>query len=227
MERSLREAGSELQARIAAGRERRFPIMGLKGAANALMVREAAIGLERPLIVITPLASEAEALAGELAFFMDQPGGTGSRRCAYLSVACLGDAAVRPSFAAAGRASGATCRALRAAAQARADRDPAGRGADDADDAAARVRGLGNQDRAGRTARSGSDDRGAGGDGLSAACRRPRNPAISACAAGLSTSSRRSITIRFASNWKMTWSPRFAISIRRASVRWAKSRKPP
>ncbi|HKV54929.1 MAG TPA: transcription-repair coupling factor [Candidatus Binataceae bacterium] len=73
MERSLKEAASELKARIDAGNERRFPVMGLKGAANALMLREAALIMPRPLIAITPLASEAEALAGELAFFVDQP----------------------------------------------------------------------------------------------------------------------------------------------------------
>jgi transcription-repair coupling factor (superfamily II helicase) len=73
MERSLKEAASELHARIGAGRERRFPILGLKAAANALMVREAALAIAQPLLVLTPMASEAETLAGELAFFMDQP----------------------------------------------------------------------------------------------------------------------------------------------------------
>ena len=60
MERSLKEAASELGARIDGGRERRFPVLGLKGAANALMLREAASIIEQPLIVITPLASDAE-----------------------------------------------------------------------------------------------------------------------------------------------------------------------
>ncbi len=73
MERSLKEAVAELTARIGASHERRFPVMGLKGAANALMLREAAQMMDRPLLVITPLASEAEGLAGELAFFLDQP----------------------------------------------------------------------------------------------------------------------------------------------------------
>ena len=73
MERSLKEAASELHARISARGERRFPILGLKGAANALMVREAAREIAHPLLVITPLATEAETFAGELAFFMDQP----------------------------------------------------------------------------------------------------------------------------------------------------------
>lgn len=73
MERSLKEAAAELKARIGAGNERRFPVMGLKGAANALMLRESAAIISRPLLVITPLASEAETLAGELAFFLDQP----------------------------------------------------------------------------------------------------------------------------------------------------------
>ena len=73
MERSLREAASELKARIELGTERRFPVMGLKGAANALILREAALTLERPLVVVTALAAQADALAGELAFFLDQP----------------------------------------------------------------------------------------------------------------------------------------------------------
>src|SRR5579863_1170350 len=47
--------------------------MGLKGAANALMIREVALTLNRPLVVIAPLAAQAEALAGDLAFFLDQP----------------------------------------------------------------------------------------------------------------------------------------------------------
>jgi transcription-repair coupling factor (superfamily II helicase) len=73
MERSLKEAASELKARIEFGAERRFPVMGLKGAANALMLREAILSLGRPLVVIAPLAVQADALAGELAFFLDQP----------------------------------------------------------------------------------------------------------------------------------------------------------
>src|SRR5438270_7019108 len=73
MERSLKEAAAELKARVEAGNERRFPVMGLKGAANALMLREAAAIISRPMLVITPLASEADTLAGELAFFLDQP----------------------------------------------------------------------------------------------------------------------------------------------------------
>jgi len=73
VERSLREAASELKARIELGTERRFPVMGLRGAANALILREAALTLERPLVVVTALAAQADALAGELAFFLDQP----------------------------------------------------------------------------------------------------------------------------------------------------------
>src|SRR5205085_483770 len=42
-------------------------------AANALMLRESALILPRPLLVITSLPAEADALAGELAFFLDQP----------------------------------------------------------------------------------------------------------------------------------------------------------
>ena len=73
MERSLKEAAQELKARVEAGRERRFPVMGLKGAANALALREAALSLSRPILAITSLASEAETLASEVAFFLDEP----------------------------------------------------------------------------------------------------------------------------------------------------------
>jgi len=81
VERSLREAASELKARIEAANEKRFPVMGLKGAANALMLREAALTLARPILAVTPLASEAEALAAELAFFLDQPADRDSAHC--------------------------------------------------------------------------------------------------------------------------------------------------
>jgi hypothetical protein len=73
LERSLKEAASELNARLERGGERRFPVMGLKGAANALMLREAALTMNRTIVVVTPLASQAEALAHELAFFLDEP----------------------------------------------------------------------------------------------------------------------------------------------------------
>jgi transcription-repair coupling factor (superfamily II helicase) len=73
MERSLKEAASEIKARLDLGAERRFPLMGLKGAAVALMLREARLNLGRPFVVVTPLATQADALAGELAFFLDQP----------------------------------------------------------------------------------------------------------------------------------------------------------
>ena len=73
VERSLKEAASELKSRVERGTERRFPVMGLKGAANALMIREAALAIDRPIVVISPQAAEAEALASELEFFLDQP----------------------------------------------------------------------------------------------------------------------------------------------------------
>jgi transcription-repair coupling factor (superfamily II helicase) len=73
LERSLKEAAGELKARLDAGIERRFPLMGLKGAAGAVMLREAALSLGRPLLVVIALAREAEALAGELGFFLDEP----------------------------------------------------------------------------------------------------------------------------------------------------------
>ncbi|MGH7812767.1 MAG: DEAD/DEAH box helicase, partial [Candidatus Binataceae bacterium] len=70
MQTSLKEAASELAARIAAGADRRFPVMGLRGAANALMLREMALRLDRPILAIASLPAEAEALAGDLAFFL-------------------------------------------------------------------------------------------------------------------------------------------------------------
>jgi len=73
LERSLKEAASELKARLDAGDARRLPVMGPKGAAGALMLREAALTFGRPLLVVTALAREAEALAAEVAFFLDEP----------------------------------------------------------------------------------------------------------------------------------------------------------
>ena len=72
MERSLKEAASELEARLKSDRDRRFPLMGLRGAANALMLREAALRMARPIVAVTSLTSEAEALAHELAFFLGE-----------------------------------------------------------------------------------------------------------------------------------------------------------
>ncbi|HYL60728.1 MAG TPA: hypothetical protein VEU51_17820, partial [Candidatus Acidoferrales bacterium] len=72
MQRSLKEAAGELEARLAANTERRFPVMGLRGAAGALMLREMALRLRRPIIAVASTAAEAEALAGETAFFLDE-----------------------------------------------------------------------------------------------------------------------------------------------------------
>ncbi|HLX37905.1 MAG TPA: CarD family transcriptional regulator, partial [Candidatus Binataceae bacterium] len=73
MERSLKEAASELEARLKSdAHHRRFPVMGLRGAANALMLREAALRLQRPIFAVTSLTAEAEALASELAFFLGE-----------------------------------------------------------------------------------------------------------------------------------------------------------
>jgi len=72
LERSLKEAASELKARLDRGGASRFPLMGLKGVAGALMLREAAHGFGRPILVVTALAREAEALAGEVAFLLDE-----------------------------------------------------------------------------------------------------------------------------------------------------------
>ena len=46
--------------------------MGLKGAAGALMLREAVLALNRPILVVTASAREAEALASETSFFLDE-----------------------------------------------------------------------------------------------------------------------------------------------------------
>jgi len=46
--------------------------MGLRGAAGTLMLREMALRLRRPIVAITSLAAEAEALAGEAAFFLSE-----------------------------------------------------------------------------------------------------------------------------------------------------------
>jgi len=72
LERSLKEAASELKARLDGGGASRFPLMGLKGVAGALMLREAALGFGRPILVVTALAREAEALASEVAFLLDE-----------------------------------------------------------------------------------------------------------------------------------------------------------
>ena len=46
--------------------------MGLRGAASPLMLREMALRLARPIVAVTSLAAEAEALAGEAAFFLSE-----------------------------------------------------------------------------------------------------------------------------------------------------------
>ena len=76
MQRSLKESAGELAARLANGTEHHFPVMGLRGAANALMIREMALRLKRPILVVTSLAAEAESLASEAAFFLDETAAT-------------------------------------------------------------------------------------------------------------------------------------------------------
>jgi transcription-repair coupling factor (superfamily II helicase) len=73
LQRSLKEAAGELEARLAANTERRFPVMGLRGAASALMIREMRLKLTRPIVAVASTAAEAEALAGEAAFFLGEP----------------------------------------------------------------------------------------------------------------------------------------------------------
>ena len=85
MERSLKEAVGELEARLKAGAERHFPVMGLKGAAGPLLLREAALMLKRPIVAVTPLSSEAETLAAEVGFFLgESPQGGALERSLYL-----------------------------------------------------------------------------------------------------------------------------------------------
>ncbi|HEV3112955.1 MAG TPA: transcription-repair coupling factor [Candidatus Binataceae bacterium] len=85
MERSLKEAVGELEARLRAGAERHLPIMGLKGAAGPLLLREAALTLKRPILAVTPLSSEAESLAAEVGFFLgESPQGGALERSLYL-----------------------------------------------------------------------------------------------------------------------------------------------
>ncbi|MGA9742590.1 MAG: hypothetical protein WBQ33_19220, partial [Candidatus Binatus sp.] len=85
MQRSLKEAAGELQARLAANTERRFPVMGLRGAAGALMIREMALRLRRPIVAVTSTAPEAEALAGEVAFFLgEEPDADAATRRVHL-----------------------------------------------------------------------------------------------------------------------------------------------
>ena len=72
MLRSVKDAAGEIQARLKNGSERRFPVMGLKGAAGVLLLRETALGVTRPIVVVTSRAAEAEALAHEAAFFLDE-----------------------------------------------------------------------------------------------------------------------------------------------------------
>jgi transcription-repair coupling factor (superfamily II helicase) len=72
LRRSLREAIQELKARLGQAAARRFPISGLKGAAFALLLREAALALEHPILAVVPTAREAEGLVAEVALFMGE-----------------------------------------------------------------------------------------------------------------------------------------------------------
>ncbi len=85
MDRSLKEALAELEARLRNGAERHFPVMGFKGAAGPLMLREAALALKRPILAVTPLADEAETLAAETRFFLGESAQSGAlERSVYL-----------------------------------------------------------------------------------------------------------------------------------------------
>jgi transcription-repair coupling factor (superfamily II helicase) len=72
LERSLKEALGELEARLNAGGYRRFPLIGLKGAAGALALCEAVARLSRPILAVTSHVGEAESLAHDAAFFMGE-----------------------------------------------------------------------------------------------------------------------------------------------------------
>ncbi len=84
MERSLKEAIAELEARLKAGTERHFPVMGLKGAAGPLLLREAMLMLRRPILAVTPLSAEAETLAAEVKFFLGQTPAGSAEHAVYL-----------------------------------------------------------------------------------------------------------------------------------------------
>jgi len=85
LQRSLKEAAGELEARLAANTERRFPVMGLRGAAGALMLREMRLRLRRPVVAVVSTAPEAEALAGEVALFLgEEPNADAATRRVHL-----------------------------------------------------------------------------------------------------------------------------------------------
>ena len=135
LDRSLKEAAGELEARLVANNDRRFPVMGLRGAAGALMLREMALRLRRPIVAITSLAAEAEALAGEAAFFLSSRSTLMPPRAACIFFA-RGKSADGAIVAAARRASCATRRAFRDDPTASCPDRHFGRSADDADDSA-------------------------------------------------------------------------------------------
>jgi len=70
LQRSLKEAVSELKARLEQdGELRRFSVVGLKGAAGALFLCQANRELDCPIVAITASARDAENLASEVALF--------------------------------------------------------------------------------------------------------------------------------------------------------------
>ncbi len=137
MERSLKEALAELEARLQNGAERHFPVMGFKGAAGPLMLREAALALKRPILAVTPLASEAETLAAEWPFFW-----VNRRKAARWSARCIcipdGKWLLSDGFRRLWITRRGVRGALRVAAQTGAAGDHLGGSADDPDGAAAR-----------------------------------------------------------------------------------------
>ena len=224
MERSLKEAASELKARLEGGNERRFPLMGLKGAANALMLREA---------VLEPRAARSWRLLRSRA--RPKRWRANSRSFSTRRSDCDPASArvhLLPAWEARPFAHLSPPPDVQAANSPRSSRCCAPARPMIVTSAEAlmmrtlprpRLRGFGHPHRAGRRRRSRRDRRSARRDGLSAGAadrgagrfQRPRRHRRRLLAA-LSTT-------RYASNSKRTSSLRFAISTRRANARWAKS----
>ena len=188
LQRSLKEAAGELEARLAANTERRFPVMGLRGAAGGLMLREMRSRLTRPIVAVTSTASEAEALAGEAAFFLDEAADAdaATRRVHLLrSWEVKPMAQLSPPTDAQASQLAALFAMLRhqsplivTSAEAMMTRTMPRASFDDSIVTVA----IGGQ------ARSRRPGRGARRHAAISACRRPRRPAISACAAASSMS---------------------------------------
>ena len=204
MQRSLKEAAGELEARLAANTERRFPVMGLRGAASALMIREMRLRLTRPIVAITSTAPEAEALAGEVAFFLGEaPDADAASRRVHLlrSWEVKPMAQLSPPTDAQASQLAALFAMLRhesplivTSAEALMTRTIPRTEFQRIDCHRRRLATSSISTLWSKRSPS----------WVISACRRPKRPAISACAAESSMCSRRSTATRFASSWKTT-----------------------